>query len=115
MTYEARSLRLPGIGDKRLCVACATRFYDLARSPPVCPKCGVEQPPEPPRAPPVRRLPTRNRMVKAFTPAADADEAAAPELEADEDEAEEGEDSEPDEDAGGDEDEREHDSAHPEL
>jgi uncharacterized protein (TIGR02300 family) len=39
----------PELGLKRSCVACGTRFYDLARSPAVCPKCGTEQPAEQPR------------------------------------------------------------------
>jgi uncharacterized protein (TIGR02300 family) len=39
----------PELGAKRVCVSCQTRFYDLARSPVVCPKCGTEQPPEQPR------------------------------------------------------------------
>lgn len=33
----ARSAR----GDKRVCEACETRFYDLLRSPIVCPSCGA--------------------------------------------------------------------------
>ncbi|MSP00135.1 MAG: TIGR02300 family protein [Acetobacteraceae bacterium] len=34
----------PELGAKRVCVSCQARFYDLARVPAVCPKCGVEQP-----------------------------------------------------------------------
>ena len=37
------------LGLKRTCVACGAKFYDLARSPVVCPKCGTEQPAEQPR------------------------------------------------------------------
>jgi uncharacterized protein (TIGR02300 family) len=37
------------LGTKRVCVACGTRFYDLQKSPAVCPKCGTEQPVEQPR------------------------------------------------------------------
>jgi uncharacterized protein (TIGR02300 family) len=37
------------LGLKRVCVACSTRFYDLQKSPAVCPKCGTEQPIEQPR------------------------------------------------------------------
>jgi uncharacterized protein (TIGR02300 family) len=29
------------LGTKRTCPSCATRFYDLLKSPIVCPKCGV--------------------------------------------------------------------------
>ncbi len=39
----------PELGIKRVCVACGTRFYDLAKSPAICPKCGTEQPVEQPR------------------------------------------------------------------
>ncbi len=40
----------PELGTKRTCVSCASRFYDLAHVPAVCPKCGTEQPAEQPRA-----------------------------------------------------------------
>lgn len=39
----------PELGTKRVCVACSTRFYDLTKSPAVCPKCGTEQPLDQPR------------------------------------------------------------------
>jgi len=41
----------PELGQKRICVSCSTRFYDLSTSPALCPKCGTEQPIEQPRAP----------------------------------------------------------------
>ncbi len=44
----------PELGTKRVCVSCGARFYDLARSPAVCPKCSTEQPTEQPR---IRRMP----------------------------------------------------------
>jgi uncharacterized protein (TIGR02300 family) len=37
------------LGMKRVCVSCSTRFYDLTKSPAICPKCGTEQPIEQPR------------------------------------------------------------------
>ena len=37
------------LGSKRICVSCQARFYDLTKTPAVCPKCGVEQPPEQPK------------------------------------------------------------------
>jgi uncharacterized protein (TIGR02300 family) len=40
----------PELGTKRVCVSCGTRFYDLTKQPPTCPKCGTEQPAEQPRA-----------------------------------------------------------------
>jgi uncharacterized protein (TIGR02300 family) len=39
----------PELGTKRVCISCGARFYDLARQPAVCPKCGTEQPAEQPR------------------------------------------------------------------
>lgn len=39
----------PELGTKRVCVACGARFYDLQKSPAVCPKCSTEQPVEQPR------------------------------------------------------------------
>jgi len=39
----------PELGTKRVCVSCGARFYDLTKSPAVCPKCGTEQPVEQPR------------------------------------------------------------------
>jgi uncharacterized protein (TIGR02300 family) len=39
----------PELGAKRTCVSCGTRFYDLGKTTPHCPKCGTEQPPEQPR------------------------------------------------------------------
>jgi uncharacterized protein (TIGR02300 family) len=40
----------PELGTKRICVACGARFYDLTKTPTLCPKCGTEQPIEQPRA-----------------------------------------------------------------
>ena len=39
----------PELGFKRVCVACNARFYDMTKAPPVCPKCGTEQPLDQPR------------------------------------------------------------------
>ena len=39
----------PELGTKRVCVACGARFYDLTKTPAVCPKCSTEQPVEQPR------------------------------------------------------------------
>lgn len=32
----------PEWGKKRTCQACGARYYDMMRSPAVCPKCGAE-------------------------------------------------------------------------
>jgi uncharacterized protein (TIGR02300 family) len=39
----------PELGMKRVCVSCGAKFYDLTKSPAVCPKCGTEQPADQPR------------------------------------------------------------------
>jgi uncharacterized protein (TIGR02300 family) len=45
----------PELGTKCACTSCAERFYDLNRSPAICPKCGAVQAPVVVRAPlPVR-------------------------------------------------------------
>ena len=31
----------PELGAKRQCESCATKFFDLNREPPTCPKCGA--------------------------------------------------------------------------
>nr|WP_298795701.1 FYDLN acid domain-containing protein [uncultured Acetobacter sp.] len=63
----------PDLGTKRVCVSCGARFYDLHRSPAVCPKCGTEQPEL------VSRL---RRSSESLTPHADT---PAPVKKADED------------------------------
>src|SRR4051794_22619113 len=63
-------LGIPNVGVKRTCVACAVRFYDLARTPASCPRCGAEQPPPktrsalPLRAAPQRWSPGRPQAVR---------------------------------------------------
>ena len=69
----------PELGTKRVCVSCSARFYDLTRSPAVCPKCGTEQPLEQPRP---RRaaapLPEDRRPKKAVPELDDADAEVEP-------------------------------------
>ena len=77
------------LGTKRVCVACNTRFYDLAKAPAICPKCGTEQPVEQPRV----RRPSGNvsdqRPIKKPVPAAGTEDADLVEVEGVADEAEE--------------------------
>ena len=61
----------PELGLKRTCVTCAVRFYDLLRSPAVCPKCDAPQPALVPR---VLRRPTAIKAEPARTPEEAADE-----------------------------------------
>ncbi len=46
------------LGTKRLCPACHVKFYDLNKSPAVCPKCGEEFVPKP-------ILPSKQDQVEA--------------------------------------------------
>jgi uncharacterized protein (TIGR02300 family) len=76
----------PELGLKRVCVACGTRFYDLTRSPAICPKCGTEQPTEQPR---LRRaaapLPAEDKLKKrAAAPEAEGEEVEIEDVETDE-------------------------------
>lgn len=41
----------PELGTKCTCTGCNERFYDLNRTPAICPKCGVQQRPAKPRSP----------------------------------------------------------------
>jgi len=34
-------LARPELGEKRRCLSCETKFYDLNKDPAICPKCGV--------------------------------------------------------------------------
>lgn len=60
----------PELGTKRLCANCAAKFYDLHRSPIVCPKCSTVF------VPPTT---ARGRPEAARVVAEPIDEVAAPE------------------------------------
>ncbi len=59
----------PEWGVKRLCPSCSALYYDMGKTPPVCPKCGVAYDPE-------ALLKSRRKMAadetrkKAIAPAA---------------------------------------------
>ena len=95
----------PELGLKRVCVSCGTRFYDLTKTPAVCPKCGTEQPPEQPKLKRSgnvveRRLPKKAAVVEE----AEGDaEAEVPDEEAEEDVLEGADDLDDDADAIGEE------------
>jgi len=75
----------PELGLKRVCVACGTKFYDLARAPAVCPKCGTEQPTEQPRLRRASTPPPEEKIKKrAVTPDVEGEEPEIEDVEADE-------------------------------
>lgn len=43
------------LGTKHTCYKCATKFYDLKKPAPICPKCGADQREMPPPKPAERR------------------------------------------------------------
>jgi len=57
----------PERGTKRTCASCASRFYDLDRTPAICPKCGTEYV-EPVRAAPAYQ-PRKRGVFGARSPA----------------------------------------------
>ena len=66
---------MPDLGRKYTCYSCHTKFYDLGKPVPLCPKCGADQ--RDAEEAPVY-TPTRSRRVveepaeeeESFTPAA---------------------------------------------
>ena len=82
----------PELGTKCTCTGCHERFYDLNRSPAICPKCGAQQPPERPRAvqPPRGSFGSRYQRRLSPVPATAADDiepADAVDVEAEADDA----------------------------
>lgn len=70
----------PEWGNKRRCLSCSAAFYDLGKSPIICPKCGTEFNPE---ALVKTRRPARveeAKVVKAPIKAV-VDDAADPDVE----------------------------------
>jgi uncharacterized protein (TIGR02300 family) len=90
----------PELGTKRVCVACGARFYDLQKTPAVCPKCGTEQPPDQPRSRRPGGNVTEDKRPKKPAVADDADvEVEATEDETDDNVLEDASDLEDDADA----------------
>jgi len=71
----------PGLGHKWSCFNCGTKFYDLGKPVPICPKCEADQRDRPPvvpdssPSPPQAKRPTMAPMSRFL----DDDEVAAPE------------------------------------
>jgi predicted nucleic acid-binding Zn-ribbon protein len=69
------------LGTKHVCYKCGTRFYDLRKPEPICPKCGADQ-----RQSPAVKAPAEKRTrAPAKPPPAPEPEAEAADAEADDD------------------------------
>ena len=78
------------LGSKYICFKCGTKFYDLKKPVPSCPKCGADQ-----REAPVAK-PQTARQQRAAAQAKEAEEAEVPAVEAEAEEDEEDEKEEAD-------------------
>ena len=69
------------LGTKHVCFKCGTRFYDLKKPEPICPKCGADQRQGPTKAAPEKRARTAARPAArpaAKTPGLDPGMPMAP-------------------------------------
>jgi uncharacterized protein (TIGR02300 family) len=62
------------LGNKFVCFKCSTKFYDLKKPDPICPKCGADQ-----RESPALRPAPEGRRGRAAAPKAAVVEAVEPE------------------------------------
>ena len=91
------------LGSKYLCFKCSTKFYDLKKPDPVCPKCGADQRESPANKPASEGRRGRLAAVPKVVEPVEAEEPAADE-EADEDADLEDDDEDVDAAAGDDDD-----------
>ncbi|HJQ35871.1 MAG TPA: FYDLN acid domain-containing protein [Thermoanaerobaculia bacterium] len=78
---------MPDLGRKYTCYSCHTKFYDLGKPVPLCPKCGADQrdAEEAPAYTPARGRAARAAVVEEppdeeeFTPAAESSESSGDE------------------------------------
>ena len=87
------------LGTKHLCFKCGTKFYDLKKAEPICPKCGADQR----QSPAVKPSPGEKRARPASRPVAPPPPAVdelEPEAEVEDEDADEAEDDAADDDEG---------------
>jgi uncharacterized protein (TIGR02300 family) len=79
------------LGTKFECFNCGTKFYDLGKSEPVCPKCGANQKDavqaESPAVTQAARRKRKAEVLKTIEPAEEEEETAVEEIADDEIEA----------------------------
>ncbi len=74
------------LGTKHTCFKCSTKFYDLKKPVPVCPKCGADQRESPAlKAPPAekRARPAPRKLEPEVEPLEGEEETALDELDED--------------------------------
>lgn len=75
------------LGNKFVCFKCSTKFYDMKKPDPLCPKCGADQRESPALKPQPEgrrgRLAAVPKVVEPVEPAAEETEEAAAEEEED--------------------------------
>ena len=81
-------------GNKFVCFKCATKFYDMKKPEPICPKCGANQKESPANRPAESRrgrLSATPKIIEPIEPVTTVDDdlPAAEDDEEEEDEAEE--------------------------
>jgi uncharacterized protein (TIGR02300 family) len=79
------------LGTKHVCFKCATKFYDLKKPAPICPKCGADQR----EAPVLKPATAAQRRAAAAEAAREEEEAEVPGIEEEETEAAEEAEEEP--------------------
>lgn len=74
------------LGTKHTCIKCSTKFYDLKKPDPVCPKCGADQREAAPTKPEGRRsrLSAVPKIIAPVEVASDEEEVEDVEEEAEE-------------------------------
>ncbi len=75
------------LGTKYVCYKCGTKFYDLKKPAPTCPKCGSDQ-----REAPSPKTAAQQRAAARAAAPKEAEEAEAPAAEEEENEKEDEED-----------------------
>lgn len=84
------------LGTKHTCFKCGTKFYDLRKPEPLCPKCGADQRESPAlKAPPPSERRSRARAAEPKPAEVEVEAEADDEAELDEDAEEAAEDEEP--------------------
>jgi uncharacterized protein (TIGR02300 family) len=69
------------LGAKYECFNCGTKFYDLGKAEPLCPKCGANQKDATPDTPAVSQASRRKRKAEVVARPLDGDEDDAPVVE----------------------------------